>query len=78
MASSSANFRCRVKLPPYSPELNPAEHLWEYLRENGMANRAFATLDEVDEALCRGLNTLAGDPERLRSLTNFPYLRATH
>jgi transposase len=67
-----------LKLPPYSPELNPAEHIWEELREKNMMNKAFATLDAVDDTLCKGLNDLAGQPERLRSLTNFPYLRNTY
>lgn len=67
-----------LKLPPYSPELNPAEHIWEELREKNMTNKAFASLDAVDDTLCKGLNDLASQPERLQSLTNFPYLRNTH
>jgi hypothetical protein len=35
-------------LPPYSPELNPAEHLWEALREECFANHVFANLDAVE------------------------------
>jgi len=36
-----------VKLPPYSPELNPVEHLWDELREKEFANRVFETLGAV-------------------------------
>jgi len=66
-----------IKLPPRSPELNPSEHIWEELREKNFANRAFRDLDEVEDTLCHGLNDLAKDPEKLRSMTNFPYLNIT-
>jgi hypothetical protein len=66
-----------IKLPPRSPELNPAEHIWEELREKKFANKAFRNLDEVEDNLCQGLNDLARDPEKLRSMTNFPYLKFT-
>jgi len=41
-------------LPPYSPELNPAEHLWEALREECFANHVFSDLDHVERELTRG------------------------
>jgi hypothetical protein len=66
-----------IKLPPRSPELNPSEHIWEELREKHFANKACRDLDEVEDNLCRGLNDLAGNPEKLRSMTNFPYLNIT-
>jgi hypothetical protein len=43
-----------VFLPPYSPELNPAEHVWEALREDWFANTVFADLDAVEEACTTG------------------------
>jgi hypothetical protein len=66
-----------INLPPRSPELNPVEHIWEELREKNFANRAFGDLDEVEGSLCQGLNDLAIDSEKLRSMTNFPYLNIT-
>jgi len=66
-----------ISLPPRSPELNPAEHIWEELREKNFANRAFRDLDEGEDNLCQGLNDIAMDPEKLRSMTNFPYLNIT-
>ena len=59
--------------PPYSPELNPAEHLWDELREKYFLNRIFSSLDALQEQLCVGLNELALDPNRIRSLTLFPH-----
>ena len=61
--------------PAYSPELNPVEHLWDYLRENYFHNWAAPTLKQVIEVLIDGLQLLAADVELLRSMTNFPHLR---
>jgi hypothetical protein len=66
-----------IMLPPRSPELNPPEHIWEDLREKHFANKAFRDLDGVEDTLCQGLNDLARDPQKLRSMTNFPYLNIT-
>jgi transposase len=66
-----------IPLPPHCPELNPAEHIWDEVRENRFHNRAFGSLDEVEDELCAGLVTLADNPDRVRSLTSFPYLNAT-
>lgn len=61
--------------PPGSPALNPTEHLWDDLRENETANCSFDSLEDLETALCNGINRLASDPERLRSMTNFPYMQ---
>lgn len=41
-----------MPLPPYSPELNPAENIWEYLRKNKLANRLYETYEDIVEACC--------------------------
>ena len=64
-----------IAQPAYSPELNPVEHVWEELREKKLSNLAFASLDEVIDKVCDGLNQLEANPERLRSLTYFPHFR---
>lgn len=61
-------------LPPYSPELNPVEHVWEYLRENHFGNDTFPSLDAVGDRLCQGLRALAAQPDLVRSLTCFEWL----
>ena len=63
--------------PPYSPELNPVEHIWEDLREKAMPNKAFKSLDQVEQALCQRLRELENNPDVVRSMTHFPYLRVT-
>lgn len=61
--------------PARSPELNPVEHLWGWLRAEVLPNRAFTTLDAVMDAFSEGVQALAATPERLRSMTAFPHLR---
>jgi len=63
-----------LRLPPYAPELNPQEHLWDELREKEFPNRVFSDLASVRSQLEKGLPRLAGDPERLRSLTAWPWI----
>jgi transposase len=66
-----------IKQPPHSPELNPVEHIWEELREKHFHNKALNSLDQVEAQLCKGLLELMDDPGKVRSMTNFPYLRKT-
>ena len=61
--------------PAGSPELNPAEHLWEDLRENETAHHPFDGLEPLEQALCTGINRLASNPEKLRPMTYFSYLK---
>ena len=63
-----------VLLPPYSPEINPAEHIWDALRENCIGNTVFASLDAADKALSKGLRSIESDPERMQSLTGFEWI----
>lgn len=61
-----------IRLPPYSPELNPVERVWLYLRERHLSHRLLDDYDAIVEALCRAWNALT--KERLRTLTSYPYL----
>jgi hypothetical protein len=69
-----ANIRL-IAQPAHSPEVNPVEHLWEELREKYFHNRAYPSLDLLEERLCQGLNTIAEDKERICSLMGFPHLK---
>ncbi|WP_439551967.1 transposase [Falsiroseomonas sp.] len=62
-----------VRLPPYSPELNPVERVWLCLPERHLSHRFLDDYDQVVEALCQVWNALT--PDRLRSLTSYPYLQ---
>ena len=59
-------------LPPYSPELNPIERVWLYLRERHLSHRVLDTYDDILNACCKAWNELTAD--RLQSLTSYPYL----
>ena len=63
-----------LSLPPYAPELNPQEHVWDELREKEFPNRVFNHLDAVIRQLHQGLPRLAADRERLRGLTAWPWI----
>ena len=63
-----------VPLPPYSPELNPVERVWLYLRERFLSHRVLDGYTAVLDAACRAWNALAAEPGRLASLTAYPYL----
>ncbi len=58
-----------MPLPPYSPELQPAERLWPLVNEP-LANQAYTTLDEVEELVyqrCRRLTFSTGVNTKLQS-----------
>jgi transposase len=63
-----------VFLPPYSPEINPAEHIWDTLRENTVGNTVFSSLDAADNALSEGLLSLELDPPKIQTLTGFDWI----
>ena len=63
-----------VPLPPYSPDLNPAEHVWDYIRENDMRNEVFPDLDRVMDAVETSLHRLHEQPDILQSMTAFPWI----
>ena len=63
-----------VFLPPYSPELNPVEHVWESIRENWFGNEVFASMDGVENQLVKALSALESDPTAVRSLTGFEWI----
>ncbi len=56
-------------LPPYSPELNPQEHLRDELREKYFHNRVFDSLDALEDHLVVALRNLENAPDRVRSIT---------
>ncbi len=59
--------------PAYSPELNPVERVWLYLRERHLSHRLLNSYEAILDALCKAWNALTA--ERLTSLTDYPYLK---
>jgi transposase len=59
-----------VFLPPYSPELQPAEHLWHFCDEP-LVNEHFASIDDLEDAVAAQCDRLQRQPDIIRSTTNF-------
>jgi hypothetical protein len=62
------------RLPGYSPELNPQEHLWDEIREKEFPNRVFSDMSGVVRTLETGLPRLASDRDRVRSICAWPWI----
>ena len=56
-----------LPLPPYSPELNPTENIWEYLRKNKLSNRLYRTYNDIVDACCEAWNYLMDRPHEIAS-----------
>ena len=61
-------------LPPYSPELNPVEHLWDELREKHFHNRIFDSIDTLDDHLFDALRSMENNPQLVSSITRWPWI----
>jgi transposase len=64
-------------LPAGSPELNPAEHLWEHLREKYFANRTFDSIKEVQALLIKGCREMYCNPDSIQSLVSFSWIKSS-
>lgn len=63
-----------VPLPPYSPELNPVEWVWEYMKERFLSLRLLNDYDAIAEAVCKAWNRLLGETGRITSLCSHPWI----
>lgn len=48
-----------VYLPPYSPELNPIERLWLYIKQHNIKNRIYKTLTDLENNICEFINNIS-------------------
>ncbi len=55
-------------LPPYSPELNPTENIWQFLRQTYLSNRVFETWEAIVDACCDAWNRLTAETGRIKSI----------
>ena len=65
-----------LPLPPYSPELNPQENIWQFLRQNYLANRVYETCAELVDACCEAWNDLIATPQRITSIASREWAKA--
>lgn len=63
-----------LPLPPYSPELNPVEHLWEEIREKWFPNLVFDSLTGVEDRLVEALAALENSPQRVARIAGFDWI----
>ena len=57
-----------MPLPPRAPELNPVENIWQFMRENWLSNRVFASYENIIDHCCYAWNTLTDQPWRIMSI----------
>ena len=57
-----------MALPPRAPELNPAENIWQYIRENWLSNRVFKSYEEIVALSCEAWNKLIDQPWTIMSI----------
>lgn len=62
---------CLVFLPPYSPELNPAEKMWSILKRN-FTNQFFNDLDQIGEFITNSIKNIS--PEQIIKTCNYEYI----
>lgn len=59
-------------LPPYSPELNPVERLWLYIKQRILSNKIYQTIDDLENTLCEFINGLS--KEVVKNICTASYL----
>ena len=65
-----------VPLPPYSPELNPVERVWLYLKERFLSHRLLGDYEAIADAACHAWNRLLAETGRITSLCSYPWIEA--
>ncbi len=63
-----------LPLPPYAPELNPVEHVWDELREKHFHNVVFDRIAALEDHLATSLLTLENNHHRIRSIVAWPWI----
>lgn len=58
-----------MKLPPYSPELNPIEQVWQYIKQHWLSNRCFDSYEAIVDATCQAWCSFAEQVATIKSFT---------
>lgn len=61
-----------IYLPPYSPELNPVERLWQHIKNHVLKNKVYQTLSSLEDAVCEFINSLG--KEDIISICSLNYM----
>jgi hypothetical protein len=57
-----------MPLPPKSPELNPVENIWQFIRDNWLSSRVFQSYDDIVDHCCFAWNRLVDQPWTIMSI----------
>lgn len=63
-----------LHLPPYCPQLNPSENMWDEIREKFFANVSFDSMKELESHLCQALVHYESNPQIVKSITNWEWI----
>lgn len=63
-----------AKLPPYSPELNPVEHVWDDMREKFFGNFVFKSMAAVEDRVVSACQFYEANPTKIKSTTGFDWI----
>jgi len=61
-------------LPPYSPELNPQENIWDDMREKWFKNKVFKSMNEVENQLTKACLFYENSKEVCKSISSFSWI----
>lgn len=66
-----------IKLPPYSPELNPIEQVWSWLRQHYLANQSFIDYDDIVTKVCEAWNEFLACSKRVTQMCSRKWIHLT-
>ena len=65
-----------LKLPPYSPELNPMEQVFQQLRKLKLSNACYDSYEDIDEACVKAWNEFISEKSAIKSLASRKWANA--
>jgi len=64
-----------IKLPPYSPELNPIEQVWSWMRQHCLANQAFHGYNDIVDKVCDAWNKFTASGKRITKMCSRDWIK---
>ncbi len=65
-----------IQLPPYSPELNPIENLWHFLKSHHWSNRVYENYEHLINAAETAWKKVCLDTSLMKTVCNAPYAKS--
>ncbi len=66
-----------IKLPPYSPELNPIEQVWSWLRQHYLANQTFTNYNDIVDKVCSAWDRFLESTDRMTDMCRREWINLT-